>query len=100
MRKNRIHPKKIVQAIHTTKTFGIGYSIGTADFITIGGGHQPGCWFDWSCSHERAAYFYIESINSNKFIAGGKFMGGEPLAASLKGKYELKTNPNPPYAQG
>lgn len=65
-----------------------------------GGAFQPGCWLDLSCSHERAAYFYIESINSNKFVTNGKVMGGEPLATGLRGKYELKTNDNPPYAKG
>lgn len=88
-------------AIHTTNTLGVSYSVGTADFVMNGGILQPGCDFwNLSCSHEKAAYFYIESINSNKFVVNGKVMGGEPLATNVKGRYELKTNANPPYARG
>lgn len=48
----------------------------------------------------RAGYYFIESINSKKFIVDGVYMGGEPLDARASGKYELKTNAGSPYAKG
>lgn len=74
-----------MQVIHTTNTLGISYSAGTVDFFMNGGGVQPGCaWLDLSCAHERASYFYAESINSNNFVVEGKVMGGYKSERKLR----------------
>ncbi|KAK0167250.1 hypothetical protein PV327_004675 [Microctonus hyperodae] len=55
-----------VDVIHTSsKSCGIQKPIGHADFYPNHGITQPGCkFYDFACSHNRARFYYIESIHT------------------------------------
>lgn len=40
-----------------------------ADYYPNGGNNQNGCNGNGGCSHGRSIDYYVESINSNKFVA-------------------------------
>ncbi|XP_022917548.1 phospholipase A1 VesT1.02-like [Onthophagus taurus] len=108
-----------VDVIHTMAgTGGIGYSVGTADFYPNGGALQPNCLniLNLVCSHTRAPWLFIESINSSGFLSrrcdswlnyalglcngNSVALMGDRCSTSASGDYYLSTNGNPPYAQG
>jgi len=63
-----------VEVIHSNgNILGFGDPIGDADFYPNGGNYQPGCGTDLtgSCAHDRAVAFFIESINSSRFVGIG-----------------------------
>ncbi|XP_046385970.1 pancreatic lipase-related protein 2-like [Ischnura elegans] len=117
---------EFVDVIHTSGgTYGVPYAIGHADFFPNGGKSvQPGCsslLFPLVCSHWRAWRFFSESIlNEQSFESlpcdsykkfndgdcdhfmndannGPEYMG---VGASrrARGKYYLKTYPEPPFS--
>ncbi|XP_018328281.1 lipase member I-like [Agrilus planipennis] len=108
---------QFVDVIHTNGgVLGFAGSMGTADFYPNGGGPtQPGCAvMDEVCSHRMAYYFFMESILSNNFVAkkcaswdlfsqgkcnkSQKAVMGESVSLTTRGKFFLKTNPQPPFA--
>ncbi|KAB0804667.1 hypothetical protein PPYR_01637 [Photinus pyralis] len=122
-----------VDAIHTNGAqFGYPRNYGSVDFYPNCGLFQPGC-LDYNiadkatlfqqtvdnigCSHDRSMKYFIESINSRKFIAsdydtcflfhkcrrGAKktsVVMGEDCPFSATGSYCLSTNSKFPYAKG
>ncbi|XP_076115296.1 inactive pancreatic lipase-related protein 1-like [Mytilus galloprovincialis] len=60
-----------VDIIHTDGTrYGLNEAVGDVDFYPNGGVHQPACLSDHldpsiACSHVRAIYYFIESLNSS-----------------------------------
>ncbi|XP_078038270.1 uncharacterized protein LOC144470691 [Augochlora pura] len=106
-----------VQVIHTNAgVFGYAEAIGDIDFYPNGGGLQAGCKTE-TCSHLRAFKYFAESINSPEFIAVecssySKFRSGECKSNrkislggvrpddTVKGKFYLRTNGIPRFAQG
>nr|XP_033322500.1 phospholipase A1 VesT1.02-like [Megalopta genalis] len=108
---------RYVEVIHTNAgVFGYSEAIGDIDFYPNGGGLQAGCKTE-TCSHLRAFKYFAESINSSDFVAVecssySKFRNGECKSNrkvslggvqpdySIKGKYYLRTNETPKYAQG
>lgn len=110
---------RIVQGIHTNAGL-IGWKdpIGDVDFYPNGGTWQPGCGFDPTgfCSHSRSPFLFAESITSRGFVSShcnsyknyqrGKCtwrrhdVMGEWTSPWSRGRYYLKTNGKPPYAQG
>ncbi|KAF5306174.1 hypothetical protein FQR65_LT07450 [Abscondita terminalis] len=112
-----------VDAVHTDSGL-LGYrsSIGDADYFANGGfAMQPGCKIpsidnvlEYVCSHQRSHQYFIESINSNQFLAkfcdswNSYLMGfcdsnenvvfGENALINITGNFFFRTNSAPPYA--
>ncbi|KAG8226006.1 hypothetical protein J437_LFUL015932 [Ladona fulva] len=108
-----------VDIIHTCAgLYGFKDPLGDVDFYPNGGlPGQPGCGITAGvCSHSRAWQFFVESINSDQFLAVpcGSYDGftnrtcdnepkvpmGEPAYSSARGTYYLYTGEEPPYALG
>ncbi|XP_015585265.1 pancreatic triacylglycerol lipase [Cephus cinctus] len=108
-----------VQVIHTNLgRLGFDRAIGDVDFFPNGGGIQPGCGVNWSCSHGRSYKYFAESINSNIGFVGiecenfilykldkcrdnnKEIMGGPNPTTKATKKYYLDTNESSPYAKG
>lgn len=125
-----------VIAIHTDGgVFGMLRPLGTIDFYVNGGtALQPGCENDLIpeglsvgdiftaaydtllCSHGRSIEYFIEGVNSDKFIASRcpfyflyiiglchcspKIIMGENTPDNAEGIYHLMTNRASPYAKG
>ncbi|KAK4876015.1 hypothetical protein RN001_012437 [Aquatica leii] len=112
-----------VDILHTDSgVLGFRSSIGDADYFANGGfAVQPGCKLpsidnlhEYVCSHQRSHQYFIESINSEKFIAkscsswssyllgfckiNANVLFGENAPPSATGKFYFRTNPAPPYA--
>lgn len=92
-----------VDVIHTdTGRFGIKQTVGHADFYPNGGQSQPACggvqksverYF--TCNHEMAYLYFIESINSLcRFSNGMGFYAVKPGSLT---EYYPKTNSRSPY---
>lgn len=74
---NRLDPTdaRFVSVIHTNSGgFGLGVSMGHADYWPNGGIRQPGCGWDrlGSCAHSRAYSYYAESLSNNSEFIGTK----------------------------
>ncbi|CAG9830945.1 unnamed protein product [Diabrotica balteata] len=108
-----------VQIIHTNGgRLGYYNLCGDSDFYPNGGRHQPGCGIDivGTCSHSRSYKLYAESLFGDAFIGQrcrsyleykrGKCTGPKAsmgmfhIDKNASGPYYLKTNSQPPYAQG
>lgn len=106
-----------VEVSHTnTKANGFSSPLGDADFYPNGGKSQPGCNSD-GCSHDRAPYYFIESIRGKPFTGRrcrtygsltdsgcdfdgtNKVMGGVPHTTG-SGVFYIQTNSASPYSRG
>nr|XP_022916117.1 lipoprotein lipase-like [Onthophagus taurus] len=111
---------EFVDIIHTdVGNYGFEKPIGMIDYYPNGGSSQPGCpllQIDDKCSHKRSNLYFIESINSNDFIATSceswenfkevncgndskNVTFGENVDFQARGVYYFITNDNPPFAQ-
>ncbi|XP_037048140.1 phospholipase A1 member A-like [Bradysia coprophila] len=101
-----------VDIIHTDAgELGANVNTGTVDFWPNGGDDQPGCSFiSVGCSHSRAAYYWIESVEKIGqviFTAQNELnpeiksrMGIDCPTNTPPGRYNLSTNGRPPYSLG
>ncbi|XP_071052469.1 pancreatic triacylglycerol lipase-like isoform X1 [Onthophagus taurus] len=102
-----------VDSIHTSFTD----KYGSVSFFVNGAVDQPGCGsLEIDCGHNRAPTYYVESINSNGFVAAkcenwstftsGSCDGNEKVImgaytpSSSSGDYYLRTNSQSPFALG
>lgn len=125
--EERLSPEnaEYVEVIHTDRTQqGFARPIGHADFYPNQGKKQPGCGKDLTgaCSHQRAVFYYTESINTKigfwakpcesyeKMLEGEcsasegngpVLMGGaETVSGKASGVYYLETASQSPFALG
>lgn len=113
-----------VECVHTGYYLGIRAPICQANFYANQGSHQPGCanFFgvdDKVCSHVRAIWYFIESLDNQKGFYGkkctdmtsmiektcsdepGEFMGNlNNLKNAIHGVYSFTTNHDAPFARG
>ncbi|KAK0076604.1 hypothetical protein PV325_005099 [Microctonus aethiopoides] len=106
-----------VDVIHTSaKSLGIEKPIGHADFYPNHGSIQPGCsFYDFACSHNRARFYYIESINTPRGFPARRCRNWTPTIKGctlfpdtymgistdrhVYGIFYLRTQAEPPYAR-
>ncbi|XP_031350481.1 lipase member H-B-like, partial [Photinus pyralis] len=111
-----------VDVIHTDSgILGFKSAIGDADYFPNGGSAiQPGCnipplhnIFEYVCSHQRSLQYFIESINSKKFVAkacdswisyqmgfcnlNDNALFGEWASSNFTGQFFLRTSASSPY---
>lgn len=90
--------------VHMIKTSNLGYAlpVGHSNFYPNSGLEQTVCNLDIGCNHEKAFYFFADTINSPRngkkcvlvalgplCLAATKPMGGEPLDTSTTGTFYL-----------
>lgn len=106
-----------VDVIHTSaKSLGIQNPIGHADFYPNHGSIQPGCpFYDFACNHNRARFYYIESISTPRGFPARRCRNWTPtikgctlfpdtymgISADRQayGIFYLRTQAEPPYAR-
>lgn len=106
-----------VESIHTDNYLGIGATISHVDIFPNNGKAQPGCG-NPMCNHSRAVHFFVEAINSSRFISrrceglngirqglqctGDLLVMGEPSNAinRRRGIYQVFTYSQSPFGMG
>ncbi|CAL8104006.1 unnamed protein product [Orchesella dallaii] len=118
---NRTDPSDaiVVNVLHTSLLLGFTDPCGTVDWFPNGGLTQPGCGVDLTgtCAHNRAPDFFLEGLLSQIEFRGVKCSSwndfrdglcddndvgvmGYNTPETTTGVYYLRTNAEPPYAQG
>lgn len=103
----------LVDIIHTSASLGYKNKLGHIDFWPNGGEKQLGCKPISNCHHNRATYYYAESVTSRNFTAwkcesydkfdkgecngNEKTVMGELVNKSARGSFHLRTNKEAPF---
>lgn len=103
----------LVDIIHTSATLGYKTKLGHIDFWPNGGQKQMGCEPLTPCNHNRATFYYAESVISRNFTAwkceskekfdkgdcrdNEKTVMGERVNKNSRGSFHLSTNKEQPF---